>query len=325
MLHRMTTLLSTVVIAFLATPVLNAVSSTSARAAESCPARPTGPLPDGSHRYYQTNRITHQKCRVLGAKKTMVRNIASPPVKLVAPETQTAVLPAAVADANARFEDTFTALRGHAAAIAAEVANENLAISRFESRWIDLSDQAHWIDLSEQAHSSDPQPNPVGHSAIHQPVAVVLDDVTKFTKASGHPYAAEWLPNVTLMVLLVSLGGALALFALIGHSFLFAGPAPPIWPHVPARDDIYRVPSDPDTSGPSLASAVKPADVRPDGVDGRHPDERDAQVAADALPREIGETQIDADLSRGQRRASSYQRLANPFAGLGYPDDSESR
>jgi hypothetical protein len=133
------------------------------------------------------------------------------------------------------------------------------------------------------------------------------------------------LPNVTLMVLLVSLGGALALFALIGHSFLFAGPAPPIWPHVPARDDIYRVPSDPDTSGPSLASAVKPADVRPDGVDGRHPDERDAQVAADALPREIGETQIDADLSRGQRRASSYQRLANPFAGLGYPDDSESR
>jgi hypothetical protein len=325
MLHRMTTLLSTVVIAFLATLVLNAVFSTSARAADSCLARPTGSLPHGSHGYYQTNRITHRKCWVPGAKKTTIRNIASPPVKLVAPETQTSVLPPAVADANARFEDTFIALRGHAAAVAAEVANENLATSRFESRWNDLSDQAHWIDLSGQAHSSDPQSNPVGQSGIHQPVAVVPDDVTKFTKASGHSYAAGRLPNVTLMVLLVSLGGALALFALIGRSFLFARPARPVWPHIPPRDDIFRVPSDLDTWGPSLASTAKPADVRPDGADGRHPDERDVQVEADALLREIGESQIDVDLPRGQRRASYYQRLANPFAGLGYPDDSESR
>jgi hypothetical protein len=354
----MATLLSTVVIAFLAAPVLNAVFSTSARAADSCLARPTGSPPNGSHWYYQTNRITHQRCWVLGAKKTIVRNIASQkfsglakdsepterapavscitpnsqppqgkrwyyrtdkatgqrcwhlgakvskisnpipapspsPVKLVAPETLATVLPPAVADANARFEDTFVALRSQTAAVTAEVANENLATSTFASRWIDLSDQVH---------STDPQSNPVGHSEIRQPVAAVRDDVTNSTTASGHLYTAERPPNVTLMVFLVSFGVALVFFALLGRSFLYAHPTPPVWPHIPARDDIFRIPSDLDTSGPILADTAKTAGVRPDGVDGRHPDERDLWVAADALLREIGGgSQIDRDLSRGQR------------------------
>src|SRR5271168_2974232 len=102
MLHRMTTLLSTVVIAFFAAPALDAVFSTSAWAAESCLTRSTGSLLRGSHGYYRTNRITHRQCRVLGTKRTTVRKIASPPVKLVAPETRAAILPPAVADANAR-------------------------------------------------------------------------------------------------------------------------------------------------------------------------------------------------------------------------------
>src|SRR5271167_2904122 len=75
MLHRMTTLLSTVVVV-LAAVILAAVFPTTARAADSCLADPTCNPPDGSHWYYQINRVTHQKCWVLGAKKATVRNVA---------------------------------------------------------------------------------------------------------------------------------------------------------------------------------------------------------------------------------------------------------
>jgi len=68
MLHRTTTLLSAVVVVFLAAPVLNAVSPTTARAADNCLVRPTGSAPNGSHWYYQNNRVTRQKCWVLGAR-----------------------------------------------------------------------------------------------------------------------------------------------------------------------------------------------------------------------------------------------------------------
>src|SRR6266568_54068 len=70
MLHRMTTLLSTVVIACLAAAVLNAACSTATRAAENCLAQPSGPAPDGGSWYSQTNPITQQKCWMIGAGKT---------------------------------------------------------------------------------------------------------------------------------------------------------------------------------------------------------------------------------------------------------------
>ena len=75
MLRRVTTFLSMVVM-FLAAPALNVVFSTSAQAVDSCLARPTENTPHGSHWYYQTNRVTHQTCWVLGAKRTIVQNFA---------------------------------------------------------------------------------------------------------------------------------------------------------------------------------------------------------------------------------------------------------
>jgi hypothetical protein len=260
MLHRMTALLSAVVIAFLATPVINAALSTSAQAAESCLTRPHGSWLRNSHGYYQTNRITHQKCWVFSARKAVARNIASPTARSVSPKTRAAILPPAVADANARFDDTFAALRAHAAAIAAETADENLAASRFISRWIDLSDQAHWIDLSDPTRSNDPQSNPPGDSTVHQPV--FPDDATKLTRASGRSYAAEWLPNLTLIVLLVSLVGAFVLFALMGRTFIFARRARSVWPQITGREEIFRVPSELDTSDASSANNAMPAEVR---------------------------------------------------------------
>jgi hypothetical protein len=74
MLHRVTTLLSAVVVAFVAANVLNAVSPVIAQAADSCRAKPTGSPPSGSHWYYrydQTNRVTLQKCWVLGGTKIL--------------------------------------------------------------------------------------------------------------------------------------------------------------------------------------------------------------------------------------------------------------
>jgi hypothetical protein len=74
-LHRMTTFLSTVVVAFLAAPVLNAAFPTAAQAAENCLARPTDNPSEGIRWYYQTNPVTGQKCWIIDAGKATVRNV----------------------------------------------------------------------------------------------------------------------------------------------------------------------------------------------------------------------------------------------------------
>ena len=76
MLHRMTTFLSTVVVAFLAAPVLNAAFSIAAQAAENCLARPTDNPSEGIRWYYQTNPVTGQKCWIIDSGKATVRNVA---------------------------------------------------------------------------------------------------------------------------------------------------------------------------------------------------------------------------------------------------------
>jgi hypothetical protein len=75
-LHRMTTFLSTVVVAFLAAPVLNAAFPTAAQAAENCLARPTDNPPEGSRWYYQTNPVTGRKCWIIDSGKATVRSAA---------------------------------------------------------------------------------------------------------------------------------------------------------------------------------------------------------------------------------------------------------
>jgi hypothetical protein len=76
MLHRMTTFLSTVVVAILAAPVLNAAFPTAAQAAENCLARPTDNPSEGSRWYYQTNPVTGRKCWIIDSGKATVRNVA---------------------------------------------------------------------------------------------------------------------------------------------------------------------------------------------------------------------------------------------------------
>jgi hypothetical protein len=76
MLHRMTTFLSTVVVAFLAAPVLNAAFPTAAQAAENCLARPTDNPSEGIRWYYQTNPVTGQKCWIIDSGKATVSNVA---------------------------------------------------------------------------------------------------------------------------------------------------------------------------------------------------------------------------------------------------------
>jgi hypothetical protein len=76
MLHRMTTFLSTVVVAFLAAPVLNAAFPTAAQAADNCLARPTDNPSEGSRWYYQTNPVTGRKCWIIDSGKATVRSAA---------------------------------------------------------------------------------------------------------------------------------------------------------------------------------------------------------------------------------------------------------
>jgi hypothetical protein len=331
MLHRMTTLLSTVVVAFLAAPVLNAAFPTAARAAVNCLARPTDNPSEGSRWYYQTNPVTGQKCWMIDTGKATVRHGArrskirhaiparSPHIKLVAQETPAVVLRRAIADANARLLDKPGLAEpvaeplwrikppsspGSATAVAAD---ENPAPPTFTSRWVNLWDQAH---------SSDRQPSPPGNSGIDQPAPTVLRDVTNSSTADDQLFTDDQPLYLNLFVLLAALGGALLLCGLTGGSFLYRRSAPAVRLDLPPLPDALRVAefdvssrrSPPDTAPPLHASGAI--------ADSRDPDERDWQIAVDAL-REVGGDQIDRDPSRGQREAEGDQLMTNPFAGLG--------
>jgi hypothetical protein len=331
MLHRMTTLLSTVVVAFLAAPVLNAAFPTAARAAVNCLARPTDNPSEGSRWYYQTNPVTGQKCWMIDTGKATVRHAArrsrirhatparSPRIKLVAQETPAVVLPRATADANARLLDK----PGLAEPVAeplwrikppsspgpttAVVADENPAPPTFTSRWVN-----GW----EQAHSSDPQPSPPGNSGIDQPDPTVLRDVTNSSTADDQLFTDDQPLYLNLFVLLAALGGALLLCGLTGGSFLYRRSAPVVRLELPPLPDALRVAEFDDSSRPSPPDTAPPLQASGAIADSRDPDERDWQIAVDAL-REVGGDQIDRDSSRGQREAEGDQLMTNPFAGLG--------
>jgi hypothetical protein len=330
MLHRMTTLLSTVVVAFLAAPVLNAAFATAARAAVNCLATPTDNPSEGSRWYYQTNPVTGQKCWIIDGGKATVRHGArrskmrhaiparSSRIKLVA-ETPAVVLPRATANANARLLDK----PGLAEPVVeplgrikpefspgsatAEVADENPAPPTFTSRWVNL-----W----EQAHSGDRQPNPPGNSGIDQPAPTVLRDVTNSSTTDDPLFTDDQPLYLNLFVLLASLGGALLLCGLTGGSFLYRRSAPAVRLNLPPLPGALRVAEFDDSSRPSPPDTATPLHASGAIADSRDPDERDWQIAVDAL-REVGGDQINRDSSRGQRQAEGDQLLTNPFAGLG--------
>jgi len=337
MLHRMTTLLSTVVVAFLAAPVLNAAFPTAARAADNCLARPTDNPSEGSRWYYQTNPVTGRKCWIIDTGKATVRHRArrskirnaiparSPRIKLVAQATPVVVLPRATADANARLLDKPGLAEPVAeplgrinpesspGSVTAEVsatavaADENPAPPTFTSRWVN-----GW----EQAHSSDQQPNPPSNSGIDQPAPTVLRDVTNSSTADDQLLTDDQPLYLNLFVLLAALGGALLLCGLTGGSFLYRRSAPVVQLDLPPLPDALRVAEFDDSSRPSPPDTAPPLHAPGAIADNRDPDERDWQVAVNAL-REVGGDQIDRDSSRGQREAEGDQLLTNPFAGLG--------
>jgi len=288
MWHRMTILLSTVVVGFLAT---DALSPTTARAAINCLARPTGSSPNGSHWNYRVNRITHQRCWRLRALVLKIGNVvpagSHEPVKSVVPETPAVVFPKTTADAQARFVDPAAAPLGGIEAASApgrvteKPANENLATSIFASRW---------IDLSEQVLATDRQP--VRHSGIDQPAAAILDEVTPSSEASGRLFKANQPLDVTLVVFLVSLGGTFGLFGLLGRAFLHERSA---------------------AARPAMKPfSVAQLDDRPSPRSPSH----DGQFAVEALFLLAGGSQIEPRRA-GRARPKGDQRLPNPFAGLG--------
>ena len=333
MLHRMTISLSTVVVAFLAAPVLNAAFPTAARTAENCLDRPPGDPPEGSRWYYQTNSVTGQKCWIIDAEKTTVRDAGaqvskmgnairarSPPTKSVAPETAAGVLPQIIADANARLLDQAGPAEPAAESIkqgkpesllasdAAGVADEKPATPPFTLRWVNL-----W----EQAHRSDRQPALLGHSGMDQPALTVFQHATNSSSADGHLFTAERLLYLiwVLFVFLASLAGALVLCGLTGDSFLYRRSGLAGRLNLPPLRDAFSVAELDDSSSPSPPDAVKPLNVFA-AIDNRPPAEGDWQIAVDDLMREVGQGQHDLDSPRGPRKAGGDQRLTNPFAGF---------
>jgi hypothetical protein len=306
MLHRVTTLLSAVVVVFAAANVLNAVSPVFAQASDSCRAKPTGNPPSGSHWYYrydQTNRVTLQKCWRLSAlpskalpskalpskariskariSKTQASRFANvipartpEPAKLAAPEMTAAALPQAVADARAELEAAAVAPLGRVETasspqpVTTEAADAFLAASTFASRW------SHPLD---PAPSIDRRPGPPGNSAIDQPVPAALHDVTNSTKTSDRLFTAERPLYVTLVVFLASLGGALVLCGLIGGAFLYLRSMPAARRNLPPRRNVFRdgthpVPVRPGGNAGNIAESTDPSNpdspdiVKPAGI-----------------------------------------------------------
>jgi hypothetical protein len=78
MANRTTTFVSALFASFLTCVALTTVAGSSARAADDCITGPKGQAPQGSHWYYNLNRVTHRRCWHLGAEGLKIRQVASP-------------------------------------------------------------------------------------------------------------------------------------------------------------------------------------------------------------------------------------------------------
>jgi hypothetical protein len=283
-------------------------------AAAGCLAAPNGQAPEGRHWVYRIDNATGQRCWHLGdqvsriqVSRTKVSRIrlsrrevsrdevsenrpASPPrapAKSVAPETPATVLPPGIADANARLDDKSGApspppnpagMASSPAAVVSEIAEENQTAPSFELRWTDQSDQVR---------SSDRESKSVDVSELRQPDPAVADDVVvRSNKASAAKVIAD-LPatrrplDVSLLIFLGSLGGALILFGLAGRSFFYRRSSPSAWSDLPPHD-VLRVAEF--TSSPNSP-----------GNGGEREAASEWQNAMDALLRLVGGRPTDRD------------------------------
>ncbi len=288
--------------------------------AASCIAAPNGQAPQGTHWVYRPDHATGQRCWHLGDEVSRIHSSGSrnqvakireaaasrARVTSVGSETLAAALPLAVADANARLvdmsdppPDRIETASSPAAAVISETANENVALPTFESRWTDPSDQLG---------SSDRALKPVDLSELHQPDPGVPDEVARSTKDNaardntakdgGHLPVTEPL-DLTLLIFLGSLGGALVLFGLAGRSFFYERSRSAAWPNLPPPHDVLRV------AEFGLSSSKSPGD----GAERGHEAASDWQNAMDALLRLVGGRPTDRDPSRAQRHAAGDRRL----------------
>jgi hypothetical protein len=304
MLHRVTTLLSAVVVVFAAANVLNAVSPVIAQASDSCRAKPTGNPPSGSHWYYrydQTNRVTLQKCWRLSAlpskalpskalpskariskariskariSKTQAPRFAnvipartSEPAKLAAPEMTAAALPQAVADARAELEAAVVAPLGR---VETASSPQPVTTETADAFLATSTFASRWSNPLDPAPSIDRRPGPPGNSEIDQPVPAALHDVNNSTKTSDRLFTAERPLYVTLVVFLASLGGALVLCGLIGGAFLYLRSMPAARRNLPPRRNVFRdgthpVPVRPGGNAGNIAESSDPSN--PDSPD----------------------------------------------------------
>jgi len=284
MLHRMTMSLSTVVVGFVAIVVLIALLPAAARAADNCLAKPTGTAPNGSHWYYQPNRVTHEKCWHLGAQVSKADEDI--PARPRESGKRAAALSRKTADAEARYVDP---------ALAAPGAPETVSSLEQVAEWSAIEDRplsnfaSRWTDLPGVMLPGDGQP--ARYAEIDQPVAAVADEGANSGNGIGPLFKARQPLDITVMVFLVSLAGALGLFGLLGRAFLYE------------RSGSERIDEDPfDVAG--LDDAPSPRPPIPDGP-----------LAPDALLMFAGRSRSEPDSSRSP--AGGDQRLPNPFSRLG--------
>ena len=116
------------------------------------------------------------------------------------------------------------------------------------------------------------------------------------TKAGADLPATGRPLDVSLLILLGSLGGALILFALAGRSFLYRRSAPSVWSDLPPQG-VLRV-----------AEFTGPSNPNSPGHGAEREGASDWQNAMDALLRLVGGRPNDRDSSRAQHPAAGDRR-----------------
>jgi hypothetical protein len=237
MANRTMTFVSAVFASFLTCVALTTVAGSSARAADECITGPEGQAPQGSHWYYNLNRVTHRKCWYLGAEGLKVRQVASRKPSSSARPTlrQRAEIPTlkSVADAHAEQliegpSAEFPIVANPTAQPLSEAAED--ATAGVNSRGWALS--SRWPNEPNSSGSTDREPGLASNPDTHGHSRMDLQD--EKPPVTTTRLAAPEATVSSGRALLALLAGALALVAIIGPMIFKYSAA-----RRPGRRDIF--------------------------------------------------------------------------------------
>jgi len=216
MANRTATFVSALFASFLTCVALTTVAGSSARAADDCITGPKGQAPQGSHWYYNLNRVTHRRCWYLGAEGLKVRQVASPKPSSSAMPTlqQRAEIPSLKSVADSHAEQLIEGPSAELPIVANPTAQPLPdAAAGVNPRGWALS--SRWPNEPNSSGSTDPEPELTSNPDTHGHSRMDPQDEKPPVLTTARLAAPEATVSSD-RPLLALLAGALALAAIIG-------------------------------------------------------------------------------------------------------------